>query len=247
MKNLIFTIILLQLTLLGSCQQKKNGGVSTNQTVINKSLSVNEYDQLLTKNPDAQLVDVRTANEYAGGHLANSKNIDFRSATFESEISKLDKNKPVFIYCLSGGRSSSAASQMKEMGFKEVYNMDGGIMKWNAANKPLDDNGNSNKQAKGMSKAKFEKHVKSDNYVLVDFNATWCAPCKKMMPILESIAEKRKNKMHLLKIDADINQDLIREKNIASIPYLELYKNGELIWQHTGYIEEKDLLAETKL
>jgi len=68
-----------------------------------------------------------------------------------------------------------------------------------------------------------------------------------MEPILESIAKKKKSTVALLKIDADENPALVNSKNISSIPYLELYKNGILVWQHIGYIEEQALLEETKL
>jgi thioredoxin-like negative regulator of GroEL len=68
-----------------------------------------------------------------------------------------------------------------------------------------------------------------------------------MLPFLEAIAEKKKDKMTLLKVDADDNKDLLKQKSISGIPYLELYQDGKLIWKHEGFIEEVDLLKETKL
>lgn len=74
------------------------------------------------------VIDVRTKEEYDSGHIKNAINIDFYSDDFEKEISVLDKNKEYMIYCRSGGRSSEALEIMKEMGFKNVSELEGGIM-----------------------------------------------------------------------------------------------------------------------
>ncbi|MEO8759652.1 MAG: thioredoxin family protein, partial [Bacteroidia bacterium] len=95
--------------------------------------------------------------------------------------------------------------------------------------------------------ADFNKAVTSDKYVLVDFNAKWCKPCKKMAPMLESIADKKKDKLILIKIDADENKELLKEKQIEAIPFFELYKDGKLVWKHQGEIDEATLLKETNL
>jgi thioredoxin 1 len=176
----------------------------------------------------------------------NAINIDFNSESFATAISKLDKNKTTMIYCLSGGRSGSALSQMKSDGFKEVYNMQGGILKWKSEQRELV-LGNTPSAYSGMSIADMEKLAKTKEYVLFDFNAEWCAPCKKMMPILESITEQRKNKMTLVKVDADLNSKLLESKKIDGIPYLELYHQGKLVWQHKGFIDETTFLSETGL
>jgi thioredoxin len=228
--------------------QQKARVATVSASVISKTVSNTEFESLLRKySAVASLVDVRTPDEFEGGHLHSARNIDFRDPAFTEHMATLDKNKPVFIYCMSGGRSTKALQTMKEMGFREVYNLDGGILKWRSDGKPVDETEATATLKQGMSIADFKSHVSGPNYIMVDFNATWCGPCKKLMPILESIVDKRKNKVTLLKIDADQNPDLIREKNISSIPYLELYKDGKLVWQHTGYIDEKSILAETKL
>ncbi len=79
---------------------------------------------------DVQLVDVRTPQEYNEEHIASSQNIDFRSPTFEDDIKKLDKNKPVILYCKSGKRSTKCAEKLKNAGFEKVYELEGGISKW---------------------------------------------------------------------------------------------------------------------
>lgn len=87
--------------------------------------------------PTAVLLDVRTPGEYSGGHLQNALNIDWNSDSFDQQISSLDKSKPVLVYCRSGSRSAAAASRMRSAGFKEVYELQGGIMKWTSAGLPV--------------------------------------------------------------------------------------------------------------
>lgn len=77
-----------------------------------------------------QLVDVRTAREFNEGHIKKAKNIDFYSREFISEINKLKKNQPVYLYCRSGARSRHAANKMDKMDFVEVYDLKGGYVNW---------------------------------------------------------------------------------------------------------------------
>jgi rhodanese-related sulfurtransferase len=84
---------------------------------------------------DVQLVDVRTPQEHEQEHIVNSQNIDFTSPTFEEDIAKLDKSKPVILYCKGGGRSAKCAKKLKEAGFEKVYDLDGGISKWKHSDK----------------------------------------------------------------------------------------------------------------
>ena len=66
-----------------------------------------------------------------------AKNFDWNGEHFEHQVMGLDKTKPVFVYCLKGGRSASAASRLRDMGFKEVYELEGGTSNWQAAKLPL--------------------------------------------------------------------------------------------------------------
>lgn len=237
----LFTLTLLVISLFAcqnlESQQTANGG--TLQTV-----SVADFEQKLTSSPDAQLVDVRTPGEFAQGHLANAVNISISTPDFITQLDQLDKNKPVFLYCLSGVRSMRAARQLQEQGFQEIYDLQGGLIKWLNAGKNLNE---SMGASKGMSSKDFNELINKEKYVLVDYNAKWCEPCKKMLPMLESLAAEQQDQLSLVKIDADEHRALIREKGIDAVPYLELYKSGQLIWQHTGYIDEQTLRQETKL
>lgn len=73
----------------------------------------------------AYLIDVRTPEEFSAGHLQHAANINYNSPDFKAQISKLDKSKPVYLYCRSGNRSGKAADTLKTLGFRTFYNIGG--------------------------------------------------------------------------------------------------------------------------
>ncbi len=81
-------------------------------------------------NPDFIILDVRTPREFSAGYIEGSVNIDLYSREFRDKIKALEKEKVYFVYCRSGQRSSNVLHLMKEMGFKKVYNLLGGILFW---------------------------------------------------------------------------------------------------------------------
>lgn len=83
------------------------------------------------------LLDIRTADEVKSGYIAGAKNIDWYSPNFKTEVAKLDKTKPLYIYCAAGGRSASARDLLLSLGFKEVHQLTGGIGAWKSAGYPL--------------------------------------------------------------------------------------------------------------
>ncbi len=87
-------------------------------------------------NPNFVILDVRTPEEFLGEYIENAVNLDYYSDTFRNNLDKLDKNKTYLIYCRSGRRSENALNIMKELDFKEVYNMLGGIVKWKSEELP---------------------------------------------------------------------------------------------------------------
>ena len=96
---------------------------------ITKKVSQAEFSELMKKS-GAQLIDVRTSREFSNGFIEGAKNIDYNGDSFEKQIKKLDKNKPVLVYCAAGGRSENAAELIKEWGFKEIYDLEGGYNAW---------------------------------------------------------------------------------------------------------------------
>ncbi len=93
-------------------------------------LDKNAYAQAISGNK-VQLVDVRTSSEFNSGHIKNAINIDFFNASnFQKSFEKLNKDKPVYVYCRSGARSFKAAKKLVDMGFTQIYDLQGGYMRW---------------------------------------------------------------------------------------------------------------------
>lgn len=90
------------------------------------NLSVQEFIAKVKTTKNAQLLDVRTPQEWEAGKITSSNFINVNDATFKQQIEKLDKNKPIFVYCAAGGRSSKAAPILQQAGFKYIYNLTGG-------------------------------------------------------------------------------------------------------------------------
>lgn len=94
-------------------------------------------------------------------------------------------------------------------------------------------------------KVTFKETIKSSKPTLVDFYATWCGPCKAMMPVLKSVSENVRGQAKVIKIDIDKNQKLAQKLNIRSVPTLVIYKEGKIVWRHTGGMSAAQL--ETKI
>ncbi len=227
-KMKIQNIVLLIIGLLFiSCQGQKSDGVT--------NLPVKAFAEKLKSTPEAQLLDVRTPGEYGADNIPNATNIDWNGEDFSKKVLVLDKSKPVLVYCKSGGRSAQAAAALHEMGFTEIYNMEGGMLKWNAAGL------GAAESASGMSVAEFNKLIQSDKKVLINFSAVWCAPCKKMRPYLVKMQEEMKDSVAVIRLDAEEQKIVMKALQIEEIPALLLYENGEVTWKHTGFISESDL------
>jgi thioredoxin 1 len=208
-----------------------------------EQLSVDEFEAKLNQTPERQLVDVRTPEEFRKNHVKGAFNININGDEFENQVAALDKTKPVLVYCLSGGRSAKAAAYMRKQGFKEVYEMEGGMMQWTAKNKPFEASG---KSVPGMSVADFEKSINTGKIVLVDFYARWCAPCKKMAPWLEELAAQYPEHVAILKINVDENAVLVNKMKVDALPTVLLYKNGKKVWSKTGLSEKSELEKNIK-
>ena len=100
------------------------------QTTMNELLP-NDWVELQTQTSGSIILDVRTEEEFESGYIAGAKNLDIRGgADFISSIEELDKTKAYFVYCRSGARSGQACQLMEQMGFEQVYNLEGGVLAW---------------------------------------------------------------------------------------------------------------------
>lgn len=201
-----------------------------------QNIDAQAFSDQIKATPNAQIIDVRTPEEFQSEHIDKAVNADWLNANFVANTSKFDKSKPVFVYCKSGGRSSQASSKLAELGFKNIYELQGGILKWNAAglSKP------SNKTI-GLSNQQYAQLLNSDKKVLINFYAEWCAPCKKMKPYLLKMEKELADKVVMIRLNADENKTLLQEMKIDELPTLILYENKKIKWKHAGFIGEDDL------
>lgn len=209
-----------------------------------KTIPVEEFEKLLINSKGEQLIDIRTPQEFEKYRITSARNIDFRNADFQKNIEAIDKNKPVFIYCLSGARSKAALEVFQKAGFKTVYDLAGGINAWSKAGMPID----QDLSGKGeLSVQSYDSIVSEKGYVLVDFYAPWCKPCKKMLPMVEELAKTYPDKFKLLKVDFDQNRLLSTKKNIQSVPYLIIFKDGKKIWEKSEEASREEILKALKI
>lgn len=104
-------------------------GKKTPKDTAIKVLDSQSFKKMISGS-NVQLIDVRKPDEFLTGHLEGAKNIDFYSGKFNVEFNNLDKEKPIFIYCRSGARSKQTAEKIAEMGFKEIYDLKGGMLNY---------------------------------------------------------------------------------------------------------------------
>lgn len=116
---LMFAVMLsFQMT---ACQEEKHD--------IAEDLIAQDFHEIY-KERGGLLIDIRTNQEVENGMITGAVQIDYYRKDFYKELSKIDRDKPVFIYCAAGGRSGQAKKEMMEMGFKEIYNLSGGYSSW---------------------------------------------------------------------------------------------------------------------
>jgi len=221
-----------------------NSCTNGQSTPSGPSIPAIAFSKKMADLPGAPILDVRTPGEFLQGHLKNAINYDISKSGFENQIASLDKSKPVLVYCLTGSRSTYAVRYMQSKGFKEVYELNGGMMKWRAASLP--ETTDKTVASTGMSKQQFDNLLVTDKLVLIDYYADWCAPCKKMKPYLDEISRDMADKVVVVRINADESRALCKELKIEAIPVLQIYKNKTLIWANTGFIEKEEVVKQLK-
>jgi thioredoxin len=227
MKSKILSIFALAFLAI-SCNGQSKGKV---ETIDSKSFAEKIHS---TNNP--QLIDVRTPEEYSTEKIENAKNINWNDDSFETKAKELDKSKPVFVYCKVGGRSAQAAAKLADLGFTQVYNLEGGIMKWNAG-----PDAKPSPKIIGICDQEYGELVKSGEKVMIDFNAKWCEPCKKMKPYLLKMQSEMKDKVKIVQMDADENKTIVEQLKLEGLPTIIVYEKGKEVWRNVGYISEEDL------
>jgi rhodanese-related sulfurtransferase len=103
-----------------------------------KDVDVAQFDALRAQKEKVVVLDVRTPEEYAAGHIPGSVLLDFRSPKFAEELAKLSREKQYLVHCAVGGRSAKACDQMTRIGLTNIVNLKGGFKAWQAEGKPIE-------------------------------------------------------------------------------------------------------------
>lgn len=209
-----------------------------------KLVDVKEFEKGALLSKQNQVLDVRTSSEFNSGHLTNALNADYNNTTeFNERVNYLDKNKPVYVYCMAGSRSKAAADALLKKGFKEVYDLDGGIIAWKEAGKSTVSKPVNPK--KGMSETEFNYLVGKEQTVILTIGTKWCPPCVKLTQSIDSLKEEIKN-VKFVHLDADDNTTLCSKLVIKKYPAVIEYKLGKQVWRNEGYVS-KDALKKQLL
>lgn len=234
---LIFMLVLV----MGGCGSQTSP--KSNTEILSSiqdqtQFSAQDFAQLINHLTEATILDVRTPQEYRKGHIHDAMNADWNNSRFDEMVSELDKSEPVLVYCLSGGRSAQAVERLENLGFKQIYEMPGGMMEWRSEELPIDEVVVGDE---GMNESDYNEMLNKDHQVLVDFYAEWCIPCKKMKPYLDKIRQDETLDLEIVRINVDEHQELCKSLKVVALPELRLYDGDEMLWRHVGYMDETDL------
>jgi rhodanese-related sulfurtransferase len=229
--NCMLATILFSASIISCKAQTKN------------ALTADEFEKEINTKENIQVLDVRTPGEFFSGHIKNALQADWNDkAEFERRLAFIDKDKPVYVYCLAGGRSAAAADKMRKAGYKNVYELKGGTNAWRAANKPLE-GASTEKQ---MTIDDLNVTIKGSKILLIDFGASWCPPCKQMEPVLKSLTENNKDKFTLVKVDGGRDQDIMQAYKVTALPVFIVFKDGKEVWRKDGIATEKEIADRFK-
>lgn len=193
------------------------------------------------------ILDVRTEGEYSRGHIENSTLISTSDRDFVKKVSLLQKDKPLYVYCLTGSRSYAVVNYLSQQGYTRLYNLSRGTMDWQRAGYRLVKGERVTASvSKSYSAQEFTSILQKHKLTLVDFHAPWCAPCKQVMPIVKKADSDFGSHLKVLALDIEANETLKNQFKVNSIPGIVLFKEGKEVWRHTGMITHEELYASIK-
>ena len=230
------SIFILFFTCLSSCD--------SGHTVHN--ISPASFQKILEK--EVVLLDVRTPNEISEGFIKDASALNYYDSDFARKLSLIQKDKPVLVYCKSGGRSSAAAKLLMDLGHHDVYNLSGGFMSWMKHDYPFVRFPHKDVE-KGLSISLEDvaKSIVDNQHVLLYFKTLWCVPCRKLEPIIEQMERDFSDEVEIIKIDVDINIDVSEHYKVSSIPTLVFLSQSKELWRSVGFVDANDLHKKLNL
>lgn len=198
------------------------------------------YDKLKTEQAP-QLLDLRNDKDFANGHIKKAINYDYNDEGFEHFVlQNFNREKTLYIYCLSGVRSSEAIIYLSELGFKKIVELEKGLVNWSANSKPYVSRKAFTKPITAFTLQDLEREIGTNKLLLVNFYANECEPCKEMKPTLLKIARENPS-VKLLQIDPEKSEGIVALFKAYEIPTLILFKNGRQYWRDSGIKTEEQL------
>lgn len=230
MKCKFISCLILMATFFISCAQS-GSNENNQQNQESATISAASFKDAILK-PGVQVLDVRTAGEFRGGHIQHALQANWLDQKeFVDRTQHLDKTIPIYIYCQSGGRSASAQSFLAAQGYK-VINMEGGMSNWKMSGFPVEGAGNTPQ----MRIEDLQKTISSNAYVLVDIGAEWCPPCRKMLPVMEALKKNPAHPFYFLAVDGGNDIEAMQFLKSEGLPTFIIYKNGKEVWRHQGIV-----------
>ncbi len=199
----------------------------------------------LTSQNNGILLDVRTKSEFKNGHLPEAGNLNYYALDFRKKLILLPRNQPIYLYCNTGYRSEKAAEILIENGYTDVYNLQHGIMEWELLNLPVVVEPDARPDTDNkMTSEQYQAILSSGTPVFFDFYAPWCGPCRKMMPMIDSLMVEYHPLIQMHKINVDASKRLVKELKLVGVPYLVLPDDGKVLFSKNGSASRSELTSK---
>jgi len=236
-----YVYIIIPVLLVGFYFYNNNNSSGTDNNSGYTNVNAEKFKSII-ESGEGTLLDVRTPQEFNRGHIKGAGMLNFYDRDFRNQVLLLPKDMDIYLYCNTGNRSGRTAAFLAQQGYTNVYNLQRGIMEWHGMNYPVVASNNAEIDITDKVEIQeYENIIASGQPVLIDFYAPWCAPCRKMMPFIDSLVKAEKT-YEVIKINVDASKDLVKTKNLTDVPYLVMYNKGAKVFEHNGYLSNTALL-----
>jgi thioredoxin len=205
---------------------------------VGRKLDIDAFNQIASNN-NAQIIDLRPQAEFDSGHIVNAASFVSNSPELDAYIDMLYKDVPV---CLLGGSAednTELIEKLKSKGFKNINELNGGMLAWINAKLPVQKT--MPKKIYPNDTISFDNAINGNKLVMVDFNATWCKPCKMMQPSIDRVHDERSDMVIVYSIDVDKFPQYNEKYQIKGIPLVMLFKNGKTLHRSEGLLDERKI------
>jgi rhodanese-related sulfurtransferase len=206
-----------------------------------EAIGIKDFVAILDKAESPQILDARSPDEYALNHIKGAINVNMSDkAGLEKTVAALNPDNPAFTYSINSGRSAVLADKLRASGFKQVYVLPGGLANWVGSGYPLETFG---EKGLALTNEQFNQLTRSNDMVLIDYGSKFCGGCRRLIPVLDSLENTFSETVKIVRIEMYDNPELIKEQKIQSLPTLVLFKKGESVWSHKGFVTS-DILSQ---